>query len=215
MRPQFRREADGYHFVVPAFEEARREAVDQAYREGFEEGRRLEREDVQIERGGNAYQDAMADGNAAFSAGDYSLAARQFLLAATLNQGDPAARLCAAHTHIALGDYKPAVPLILRALELQPKIIYLPLDIRGAYGDRGTFDRHLRALEDAADDDAENVELAFLVGYCRFFSSDMPGAVEPLDRAARAMPRERAVVRMAELARTVAGRAGPKSTERR
>ncbi len=211
MRPRFERDRFGYRFGIPAFEAERREALERAYLEGLEEGRLNERLEMQSERGLNSYQEAMAAGQAAFFDGDYGLAARHFLLAATLHQGDPSARLCAAHTYIALGDYASAMRLIERAMELEPRIVYLPMDLRGAYGEWDDFVRHVRALQQATEESPEDAELWFLLGYCRYFSKQMKESVVPLSKAAELAPDDRMVGRLSDLAKTVSGRAEKKT----
>jgi Flp pilus assembly protein TadD len=175
--------------------------LEQAYRQGVADGRHAERFEVQAERGLANYEDAMARGHTAFRAGDYAVALRAFLLAATLNQGDPAARLCAAHARLAVGDYEPAARLLRRAFELQPKIMYLPLDVRTAYGDLGEFRKHRRALRRAARIEPERGDLWFLLGYVYFFSDDMTKAARSLAHAADLMPDDTVVARLADLAR--------------
>jgi tetratricopeptide (TPR) repeat protein len=136
------------------------------------------------------------------------------LLAATLNQGDPSARLCAAHAHIALGDYGPALRLIERAMALEPRIVFLPLDLRGAYGERDDFVRQVRALQQAAEQEPEDGELWFLLGYCRYFAGQIKESVAPFSKAAELMSDHRMVVRLSELAKTVAGKAEKKPSAR-
>ncbi|MCH7812548.1 MAG: sulfatase-like hydrolase/transferase, partial [Planctomycetes bacterium] len=46
----------------------------------------------------------------------------------------------------ALGQYAAAVPALRRALQLQPRLTYLPLDIRSEYGAQADFSAHLDAL---------------------------------------------------------------------
>ncbi len=190
------------------------ENLERAYRQGVSDGRHSGRFEIQAERGFANYEDAMARGHTAFGAGDYAPSLRHFLLAATLNQGDPTSRLCAAHARFALGDYGTAGRLLRRAFELQPRIMYLPMDIRTAYGDQQDFRRHRRALRRAVRTDVENGDLWFLLGYVYFFSDDMPKAADALTRSAELMPEDRLVARLADLAGT--GRSHPEGrpTER-
>lgn len=191
----------GYRFGRGRDGDIYNENLERAYRQGVSDGRHSERFEIQAERGLANHEDAMARGYTAFRAGDYALSLRHFLLAATLNQGDPTSRLCAAHARIALGDYGTAGRLLRRAFELQPKILCLPMDIRTAYGDQKDFRRHRRALRRAVRADAENGDLWFLLGYVYFFSDDMPKAADALTRSAELMPDDRLVARLADLAR--------------
>ena len=193
-----------YRFGVPYHGDPYGYDLERAYRQGVADGRNFERFEIQAERGLATYQQAMATGHAAFAAAEYGLAVRQFLLAAAANQGDPTSRLCAAHAHVALGDYEPAARLLRRAIELQPKLIYLPMDIRNAYGDRADFPRHLENLRDAVNFDTDNGDLWFVLGYCYFFSNNMTRAGEALENAARLRPDDKIVARLADLAQTSA-----------
>jgi len=201
LRPQFDQDRYGHRFGVPAFDELREERRDNAYHEGYGAGRDAERYEIQAERGFAAYQEAMAGGHEAFVQGDYGLAARQFLLAAALNQGDPASRVCAANAQVALGEYESAGRLIERAFELQPKLVYLPMDIRAAYGQVDDFDRHLAALRQAAEGASDDADLWFLLGYDYFYSKAMARAADALKRAADLRPESRLFAQLAELAR--------------
>ena len=84
-----------------------------------------------------------------FNKGLYAEAADAFQLACDTHQGDPAARIYAAHAFFAIGRYRDAVPYLHRAFELQPRVIFLGFDIRDDYGRRGDFDLQRDALEDA------------------------------------------------------------------
>ncbi len=208
LRPQFYRDGYGYRFGVPAFDGLYTERFERAYRQGLADGRDYERFEIQAERGLAAYQDAMFSGHAAFTDGAYGLAARQFLLAATLNQGDPASRLCAAHAQTALGDYRPAVRLLRRAFELQPKLVYLPLDIRGAYGENADFAKHRSALRKTTASE-NNGDLWLLLGYYYYYTNHMSKAAAALSNAVKLQPEDPLAARLAALARMSASRLEP------
>lgn len=199
-RPQFYQDDQGYRFGVPAFEEIRDERVERAYQHGLADGRDSERYEIQAQRGLNAYRGAMLNGHRAFDVGKYGLAARQFLLAATLNQGDPVSRLCAAHAQMALKDYGPAARLLHRAFELQPKLVFLPMDIRGAYGVEGDFAKHRGALQKAASREKVDVDLWFLLGYVHYYTDNMAGAARTLKKATDLDPGDPLIAELASLA---------------
>jgi Flp pilus assembly protein TadD len=157
----------------------------------------------------------MARGKKAFEAGDYALAARQFLLAATLDQGDPASRLAAAHALVAVGTFEPAVRLLRRAFELQPRLVYLPLQIRGAYGNPDHFALHLTALREAARNDENNPGIWFLLGYFGYYSDHMAEAADALERAAKLRPTDGLIQQLFELASLSAPRTSRGSDERK
>lgn len=171
--------------------------LERAYRQGIADGQNYERFEIQAERGLAAYSGAMAEGHFEFEAGRYESASRHFLLAATVNQGDPTSRICAAHAHFALGDYEPAVRMLRRSFELQPKWLYLPIDIRGAYGNPHEFTKHLEALRKAADTDSGNASLWLLLGYCRYYSGDSRGALDAMTNAVKLQPKDEFAARLA------------------
>ncbi|MFQ5494656.1 MAG: hypothetical protein ACE5EX_04680 [Phycisphaerae bacterium] len=219
-RRQFSRDGSGTRYGAPAFDQAYQAELEQAYQRGLEDGRRLERYDVQAEASPSTYRGAMARGKGAFEDGNYPLAARQFLLAATLDQGDPASRLAASHALVALGSYEPAVRLLRRAFELQPRLAYLPLQIRGAYGNPEHFALHLTALREAAENDKNNPEIWFLLGYFGYYSDYMAEAADALGRAVKLRPTDELVQQLFELAslsvpRGSRGRAERKAQPRR
>lgn len=214
-RPQFYRDGEGYRYGVPVYDERFQAELERAYQRGLEDGRRLERYDVQNEGGPSTYRGAMARGKDAFEDGDYGLAARQFLLATTLNQGDPASRLAAAHALVAMGTYEPAVRLLRRAFELQPSLVYLPLQIRGAYGNPDHYALHLTALRKAAQSDPNNPGIWFLLGYFGYYSNDMAEAADALGRAAKLLPNDGLIQQLYGLASLSAPRTSPGSDERK
>ena len=193
-----------YRFGVPYHDDDYAYDLERAYRQGMADGRNYERFEIQAERGLSAYRRAMVDGHGAFALGEYGPSARHFLLAATLNQGDPAARLCAAHAQIALGNYDAAVRLLRRALELQPRIAYLPIDVRKAYGKPGDFGKHVAALREAVKAETEDAELHFLLGYYYFFSGDMAMAAQSLGEASRLAPGDSVIGLLADVAKLTA-----------
>ena len=111
-----------------------------------------------------------------------------FKLAAETNQGDPAARIYAAHALFATGRYREAVPFLKRAFELQPKLVLLDYDMRDDYGRRADFDSHVRALEAALAQSPSSVERLVMLGYVRYYSGQKDTAYEPLARVKRIDP---------------------------
>ena len=204
LRRRFYRDGFGFRYGVPALDQLYEQAIERAYQQGLEEGRMLERAEIQAERGYTAYHQAIADGHAAFGDGRYGLASRHFLLAATLNQGDPTSRLSAGLAQTALGEYESAVRLLRRAFELEPRIMFLPMDIRTAYGQQEDFAKHLHALRRKATSDDAVAGDHFLLGYYLYYSGDMHGAAASLDKATKLDPTDRVYARLAELARSTA-----------
>ena len=117
-----------------------------------------------------------------------------------MNQNDAVSRICAAHAEVALGQYGPAGKLLRRAFELQPKIAYLPMDIRTSYGKPGDFAKHELALRTAAQKDRDNAPVWFLLGYYSFYSDNPARAAEAFAHAAELSPRDPLFARLAEIA---------------
>ncbi|MCO6436463.1 MAG: hypothetical protein J5J06_05195 [Phycisphaerae bacterium] len=147
----------------------------------------------------NNYRDAMNAGHDSMARGDFVSAARAFMLAAELNQGDPSSRLCAAHAQVGLGRFSEAASMVHRAFELQPKLAFITVDIPSAFPDPATFSRSLNRLEAAARRQDVSA-LWFAVGYFRYNSGNAVGAAEALDRAAQLDPQDLVAKRFAEAA---------------
>jgi cytochrome c-type biogenesis protein CcmH/NrfG len=73
------------------------------------------------------------------------------------------------------------------------------MDIRNAYGRRADFEAHCASLTRATQNDPENGDLWFLLGYCHYYSDDMPKAADALARAARLRPEDELLARFAQL----------------
>lgn len=132
--------------------------------------------------------DAMDRGLKLFKEGRYRQAIDAFKLAAETNQGDPAARIYAAHALFATGRYREAMPFLKRAFELQPKLAVLDYDMRGDYGRREDFESQVKALESALAQSPSSVERLIMLGYVRFYSGQKDAAFDPLTRASQIDP---------------------------
>jgi tetratricopeptide (TPR) repeat protein len=195
-----------YRFGVPSVYDDYVRAQERAYRQGVADGRNAEQFDLQAQRGVYMFDEAMTAGDAAFLHGQYAAAARYFRLAARLNEGDPTSRLSFAHAMFALGHYGEAARSLRRAFDLEPKIAYLPLDLRGAYGRPADFDDHLtrlrRAVKAAQDEKTpDEASLQFVLGYTLFFSTDPVEGAVALVRAARLRRGDRVYQQLAEVSR--------------
>ena len=173
----------------------------QAYIQGRHDERRFRDWKERHDRGKRAYAAAMSEGVRLFREADYAGALGRFVLAAKLNQGDPASRLHAGYAMVALGNYDDAVLIIRRAMQLQPKIPYLPLDIRSEYGPKVDFDAHRQRLGEAADAAEDDSGLWMLLGFYHYFSDDAPAAFEALAKAKELAPRDPIITDLHEAAR--------------
>lgn len=168
---------------------------ERGYRDGYRDGRRAEQFERSYELGRRSYQEAMGDGIETFRKGDYGAAARSFLMATELHQGDPASRLHAVHALVAQGRYERAAEILRQALEREPKIVYLPADIRRDYGHAQDFNEHYERLATAVRADEENSELWLLLGYYQFFSDRAGEALASLSHARELTPNDRVIER--------------------
>ena len=209
-RPGWRYDDDGWY---DDYGEAW--GFDRGYWTGRRDGRRFAEWERRYELGRRSYVDAMSDGLLAFRNAEYSQAARHFIRAAKINQGDPASRIHAAHALVAIGRYAEALPALRRAFQLQPKIAYLALDIRRDYGPKTDFDAHLKALENAARRAKDDPALWLLLGYYQFYSGREGDALASLTEAGRLAPGDFMTVALLDAARMVtpapkpAPKAGP------
>lgn len=134
----------------------------------------------------------------AFRAGEYRAAAKQFKLAAELNQGDPASRLYATHALFAIGRYTEAVKYLRRALSLEPRIALLTFDIRDDYGEPSDFERHLSSLRRALRIAPANMDRLALLGYVLNYTDRPDEAYEVLAKARQIDHRDRLVQQLHE-----------------
>jgi len=174
---------------------------EEAYRRGVDDGRRFEQFERQAELGLASYLQAMENGLRAFGRHAYSGAARSFILAARLNQGDAASRIHAAHAMFALGRYHEAIPFLRRAFELQPRIAQLPLDMRDDYSERKDFTNRLNSLTQAAGASPKDADLWFLLGYCHMYSGSPAEAYRALKTAAELRREDRLIQALLEVAK--------------
>ncbi len=161
-----------------------------AYIQGRYDERRFREWKVRYEKGRAAYVAAMTDGVRLFRETDYAGAVGHFVRASRLNQGDPASRLHAAYALVAIGNYAEAAPMIVRAIELQTQLPYLPLSIREEYGPKVDFDAHWQRLREAANVAEDDAELWFLVAFYAHFTKDRSTAQTAIDNVRICAPED-------------------------
>ncbi len=177
------------------------EGYDRGFEDGFEEGYRAAQQAIKGNRLATLHDAAMTQATEHFRSGRYGAAARNFLLAAKSDQGDPLSRLNAAHAMAALQHYSDAFLLIRRAFQLQPNLVYVPIDIREAYTNQAEFKKHLDKLTLEANSTKDDAELWALLGYYRFFSEQQADALRALRRAAQLAPSDPFVAKLMNAAR--------------
>ncbi len=210
----------GYTVRTWAEEMAASQAYDRGYEDGYRDGVLATRREQSSNRRADAQGIAMAKGVEQFRNRDYGGAVRHLMLAAKMDQGDPLSRLHAAHALVALRHYDDAFLLLKRALQLQPALMHLNIDVRDHYADRTEFGRVLAQLDRDAEASSFDPAVWTLLGYYRFYSGDPGGGYRAIRRALELAPKDRWVGKLHEILRvsvpaseTVAG-AGGKSAEK-
>lgn len=137
-----------------------------------------------------SHERALSLGLAQLRGGEYSRAVITLKMAAELNQGDPAARIHLGQALLARGQYDEAADAVRRALELQPKLAYAPLDLPSYYGTPEAFDAHVDALLAWLRANRARAEVYFLLGYLEFQREDHAEAYRAFRMARRGLQRD-------------------------
>lgn len=169
--------------------------IDEAYRRGMQQGYAQ----GQLDATYNARQeqllrtrdDALKAGLEAFSHGQYDQAADYFILGTELDHADPATRIHAGQALFALEQFQEAVPLIRRALELQPRLLYLKFDLRRDYGQPADFEEQIGALRQFLAANPNWQDGYVLLGYQLLYSGQRAEAHSVLARAASLNPTDK------------------------
>lgn len=191
---------DGYG-VPFAFEDsfiARRLAAQQDSRRAFNTLEMAERKAQLL----GAHEKALKTGLGLLSTGEYQKAVMVLTLAAELNQADPACRIHLAQARLALGHFDEAGLVLRRALQLQPKLLYVPLNLSESYSTPEVFDRHVDALRDWTRKNEPSADTLLLLAYLELQRGDCAAAHAASRRVTDVHPRD-------ELARTVASLTRP------
>ncbi len=139
---------------------------------------------------------ALRDGLEAFANGRYDQAADFFTLATQLDNGDAASRIHAAQAYFALEQYADAVPLVRRALELQPRLVYLKFDLRRDYGNPQEFNQQLQHLAGLLARHPDWQDGYLLLGYELLYSGQRAAAHRALARAVSLNPTDKLAGRL-------------------
>ncbi len=136
----------------------------------------------------DANRQAVYDGIALLRAESYRHALIKLALAAELNHGDPISRLHLAQARMALGHDAEAGRLLRRALELQPKLVPMKLNLDEYYSSPLEFHAQIDALTQRLEEkkDASHDE-HFLLGFMEFQRDRWEAAHEQFRRAAETL----------------------------
>ncbi|MBU0641529.1 MAG: tetratricopeptide repeat protein [Planctomycetes bacterium] len=123
-------------------------------------------------------------------AGDYVRALITLTMAAELDNGDPSCRIHLAQARLARGHYEEAGKVLRRALQLQPKLVYVPLHLQACYPDATTFDAHVDALAAHLQQNRASVDAYFLLGFLEFQRGNYDESYAAFRRVARVWPED-------------------------
>jgi hypothetical protein len=125
-------------------------------------------------------------GDARFAAQQYHDAAARYKKAISAAPDVTAAYFRRGHAELAMGQYARAADSYKAGLRIDPNWPERPFRFENLYGDNiAARGAHLEALAQAAERDAENADLFFLIGVQLHFSKNSPRAKVFFDRAAR------------------------------
>ncbi len=165
------------------------------FNRGFDYGYFTERSNARTESNLQHFATHLTRGLDFFRNGRYREAADAFRLAADTHQGDPSAKIYAAHALFAVGRYQEAVPYLRRAFELQPNIALLSFDIRDDYKQRSDFDQQLSTLQEAVQHAPANMDRLIVLGYVLYFTGHRDDAY-PVLVSAWKLDRRSALVKL-------------------
>lgn len=132
----------------------------------------------------SAHERALRAGLALMRAGEYGRSVMALTLASKLNHGDPACRIHLAQAHMARGHYVEAGTALRRALQLQPSLVYLSLDLADHYPKPEVFGEQVDKLAEAVKKEAD-ANSAFLLGFMQFQQHDFDASHAAFSTAKR------------------------------
>jgi cytochrome c-type biogenesis protein CcmH/NrfG len=130
--------------------------------------------------------------------GEYARAIVALTLASKLDNGDPACRIHLAQARMAQGHYPEAGQALRRALQLQPKLIYLTLGLDRHYPNDSTFGEHIDALSESAAR-SKDADVHLLLGFMEFQRGEFDPANVAFSEANRLRPSDRIAKRFLEV----------------
>ena len=192
-----RRRADRWWRHDPYLRPGYRRNLEEAYRAGRyiferERGRRFNQRDMKRRKARvlNSHEKALRLGLERMKSENYAQAVVALTMAADLNQGDPACRIHLAQARLAQGHYEAAGRILHRALQLQPKLVYVSLNLSSYYSAPEEFDRHVDALNDWVAGHQAGAYTYFLLGCMEFQRDNFDQASAAFQVAIRGLPKD-------------------------
>jgi tetratricopeptide (TPR) repeat protein len=160
------------------------------YDERYDRQHRFNRRDMRRrkQRLLDKHEQAVEAGLEQLRRGETARAIVAFTLAAKLNQGDPACRIHLAQARLAEGHYGEAALALRRALELQPKLVYVDLHLQEYYASAGVLDESTDRLAQWVNENDARGDVPFLLGFFEFQRGDFAAAHAAFERAAQDLP---------------------------
>ena len=192
-----RRRADRWWRYDPYLRPGYRRNLEEAYRAGRyiferERGRRFNQRDMKRRKARvlNSHEKALRLGLERIKSDKYTQAVVALTMAADLNQGDPACRIHLAQARLAQGHYEAAGRVLHRALQLQPKLVYVSLNLPSYYSAPEEFDRHVDALNSWVAGHRAGAYTYFLLGCMEFQRDNFDQAYAAFRIAIRGLPKD-------------------------
>lgn len=173
-------------------------ALEDAYRAGraderYQQQRRESESDsiYRKERLLTKHSLSMYEGLQQMKAGDYRRAIVSLTLSSRLDEGDPACRIHLAQARLARGQYEEAAAVLRRGLQLQPKLVFVDLDLGRYFAEQDGLDRYTAELRNAIQERRyAKAEVYFLLGYFEFQRGDFDAANRAFRYAAAGLPKD-------------------------
>jgi len=150
----------------------------------------------------DAHALATEEGVVLMQAGAYRAAVIALTRAAALNQGDPVCRVYLALARVGLGHDLEAAQVLRRALELQPKLVPMRLDLAQYYPSAEEFAAQVEALRRRVRSKSPaTADEYFLLGFMEFQSGGYEQAYAAFCQAARGLGKDKRLRTYLELTR--------------
>ena len=136
--------------------------------------------------------DFAAKGEAAFQAGNYEMAAREFRHALVDDPGNPGVLMLMAQTAFALGQYDEAAGATQMAMRILPQDKWgeVIVNRQQLYGNSGDYNTQLSRLEKARSDRVDDPAVRFLLGFHYFYLGRTQESLVELDQALKIEPKD-------------------------
>jgi len=157
------------------------------YDEQLYQQRDFNRRDMQArkERLLTQHEQVLRTGVECLRQGRYNDAIAALTMAGELNNGDPACRIHLAQARLALGHYDEAGEVLRRALELQPKLVYVQLHLEQFYSDPRVFNEQVDQLIATLKKRKATANEYFLLGFFEFQRGNLETAYRAFREVAR------------------------------